>query len=97
MAVVESPGRVVVLDLAHPTTARPLVMEGTAAAIWHALAEPATVAQVAGQVAADFGVPAADVDADVLAFLGELETLGLLRQSGSDTHDTGPDPSNPCS
>lgn len=93
----DSPGRVVALDLSHPTTARPLVMEGPAAAIWHALAQPSTLAQVAARVAAGFGVPAAEVDTDVRAFLGELETLGLIRQSAAERHDTGPDPSSPCS
>jgi hypothetical protein len=92
VAVVESPGRVVVLALAHPTTARPLVMEGPAAAIWHALAEPATVAQVAELVAADFGVPATEVDGDVATFVADLESRGLLSQSVRGAQDTGRSP-----
>ena len=79
VAAVVSPGRVVVLDLATPQTARPFVMEGPSASIWAALAEPAPATEVAGRVGADFGIPAAEVDADVRAFLDELSSRGLAR------------------
>ena len=70
--------RVVVLGLADPATARPLVMEGPAAAIWHALAEPGTTAQVVERVASDFGLPATEVETDVTTFILELRRRRLV-------------------
>ena len=78
VAVVDDVTRVVVLGLADPATARPLVMEGPAAAIWHALDQPGTTAQVVQRVAADFGLPATEVESDVTAFLIELRRSGLV-------------------
>ncbi|WP_195908193.1 PqqD family protein [Nostocoides sp. HKS02] len=77
VAVVDHGERVVVLDLQDPQTARPLVMEGSAAAIWHALAEPRTTDQVVAAVALDFGLPATEVAADVRSFLTTLSERGL--------------------
>ena len=84
VAVVESPGRVVVLDLTTPQTARPFVMEGSAYAIWQALDEPRPRRPVVERVAADFGIPAAEVEPDVLAFLAELESRGLAPRPRAD-------------
>lgn len=84
VAVVESPGRVVLLPLEDPVSARPLVMEGPAAAIWQALGEPATAAEVVARVAVDFGVPAAEVEGDVMQFLAELLERRLLDTSDLD-------------
>ena len=98
-AVVESPGRVVVLDLRTPQTARPFA-EGPAYAVWQALAEQSTTDRVVERVAADFGIPAADVELDVRAFLAELESRGLASTSprGTGGRDgTGLDPASPCS
>lgn len=92
VAVVESPGRVVVLDLTTPQTARPFAMEGSAWAIWQALAEPSTTAQIVERVAADFGAPAAEVEPDVVTFLAELESQGLASASPRDAPDMGPVP-----
>jgi hypothetical protein len=78
IAVVDHGDRVVVLELSDPQTARPLVMEGSAAAIWHALAEPRTTDQVVAAVALDFGLPATEVDADVRGFLTTLRERGLV-------------------
>jgi hypothetical protein len=77
VAVVDHGARVVVLDLSALQTAHPLVMEGPAAAIWHALSEPRTAQQVTAAVAADFGLPATEVEADVVAFLDTLRERGL--------------------
>jgi hypothetical protein len=92
--VVDHGDRVVVLPLAEPTTARPLVMEGSAVAIWHALDEPGTTAQVVARVAADFGFPAAEVRGDVETFLGLLAARDLVLierdpRSGSDADSAG--------
>ena len=97
VAVVESPGRVVVLDLTTPQTATPFAMEGSARAIWRAMAEPSTTDQIVERVAADFGAPAAEVEPDVLTFLAELESRGLASQSPRDAPDMGPLPTWPCS
>lgn len=78
VAVVDGDTRVVVLGLADPATARPLVMEGPAAAIWHALAEPGTTAQVVQRVASDFGLPATEVETDVTTFIVELRRRRLV-------------------
>jgi hypothetical protein len=78
VAVVDGDTRVVVLGLADPATARPLVMEGPAAAIWHALAEPGTAAQVVQRVASDFGLPATEVETDVTTFIVELRRRRLV-------------------
>jgi hypothetical protein len=92
VAVVESPGRVVVLDLTTPQTARPFAMEGSAHAIWRALAEQSTTDQVVQRVAADFGIPAAEVEPDVLTFLADLESRGLASRSPRSTGDMGARP-----
>lgn len=76
--MVDGDTRVVVLGLADPATARPLVMEGPAAAIWHALQDPGTTAQVIERVAGDFGLPATEVEADVTAFIVELRRRRLV-------------------
>jgi Coenzyme PQQ synthesis protein D (PqqD) len=78
VAVVDGDTRVVVLGLADPATARPLVMEGPAAAIWHALEEPGTTAQVVQRVAADFGLPVTEVETDVSTFIVELRRRRLV-------------------
>ena len=78
VAVVDGDTRVVLLGLADPATARPLVMEGPAAAIWHALEEPGTTAEVVQRVAADFGLPATEVEADVSAFIEDLRRKMLV-------------------
>ena len=79
VAVVDHGSRVVVLDLSDPRTARPLAMDGPAAAIWHALEWPASTSEVVDRVAADFGLPAADVRVDVGSFIDRLASVGLVR------------------
>jgi hypothetical protein len=90
VAVVDHGPRVVVLDLSDPRTARPLVMEGPAAAIWHALSEPRTTEQVVAAVASDFGLPATEVEADVRGFLTTLRERGLAATSLTSVTDPGP-------
>ena len=93
-AVVDHGDRVVVLPLTDPATARPLVMEGSAVAVWHALDEPGTSAQVVARVAADFGFPAAEVRSDVETFLELLAARDIVLiesdpRSGSDADGAG--------
>jgi coenzyme PQQ synthesis protein D (PqqD) len=95
--MVESPSRVVVLDLTAPETATPLAMEGSAYAIWQELAVPSTTDQVLERVAAAFGVPRAELEPDVLSFLDVLESRGLASRSPRGVADTGPRPTGPCS
>ena len=78
--MVETPDRVVVLALSDPATARPLVMEGPAAAVWRALEVPGSTPEVVARVAADFGLPAAEVGPDVATFLVELAARGLVER-----------------
>ena len=86
VAVVDRGTRVVVLALSDPTTARPLVLEGPAAAVWHALAERGTSHEVAERVAASVGLPVTAVEPDVAAFLEQLAAVALV---GPPTDDTG--------
>lgn len=89
-AVVDHGARVVVLDLSTLQSATPLVMEGPAAAIWHALSQPRTAEQVSAAVAADFGLPATEVEADVIAFLAILRERGLAAARPTPEPDPGP-------
>lgn len=79
VAVIDHGDRVVVLDLSRPADARPLVLEGPAAAVWHAIAEPGTAADIVARVAADFDLPATEVRHDVESFLSALADQGLAR------------------
>jgi hypothetical protein len=94
VAVVDEGVRVVVLDLSDLERARPLVLEGSAAAVWHALAEPGTARQVAAAVARDFGLPATEVEPDVRDFLASLRRRGLAVSSL--IADTDRPSTNPC-
>ena len=78
VAFVDSPGRVVVLDLSEPATAQPFVMEGPAEAIWRALDAPGTTDEVVSRVAREFGAPAAQVAGDVVDFLADLRARRLV-------------------
>lgn len=88
VAVVDHGSRVVVLALTDPAAARPLVLQGPAAAVWHALDEPRTTADVVSHVTADVGIPAAEVEHDVATFLSELAARGLIRPADPDTMTT---------
>lgn len=88
LAVVDSGDRVAVLNLerlAQP----PAVMEGTGAAVWQAIGDGGTLAEVTARVAATYEVPPAAIEADVAAFVESLLELGLV--SVSDDRDTSGD------
>ncbi|MDR6862392.1 PqqD family protein [Phycicoccus sp. 3266] len=88
VAVVDRGARVVVLPLADPATGRPMVLEGPAAAVWHALDEPGTSQEVARRVADAVGVPAAEVEADVAGFLLRLAAVRVVEPPPDDTDAT---------
>ena len=81
VAVIDHDDRVVALNLENPA-APPVVLEGTAATIWHLLDEAGTEIQLVGAVARAFNVHPATVRADVHAFLLHLSELGLASRSG---------------
>jgi len=81
VAAVEHEDRVVALDLSSPA-APPVVLEGTAALIWHLLGEEDSEVRLVGLVARAFQVHPAHVRADVHAFLLHLNDLGLVTRSG---------------
>jgi len=72
-------GRVAVLDLAD-IAAVPFVLEGSASAIWNAVAESGSAGAdgVLTAVAGRFGLDPIDVEDDVRAFLDELVGRALI-------------------
>lgn len=79
LAVVESPGRVVVLDLTR-LDRPPVVLEGTAAEIWHAIDGVRDDETICTDLAASYGMLPEQIRADVLACLTQLTDLGLVQQ-----------------
>jgi hypothetical protein len=78
LAQVPSEGRVAMIDLdrlADP----PMVLEGTAAAIWAAIDGRRTVAEVVDLVAEEYALAADDIRTDVEAFLADLAERGLVQ------------------
>jgi len=69
--------RFVVLPLSDPA-GQPQVLEGSAAMIWAALADGAAAfGEIIGRVAETAGTAQAVVEADVIAFVDDLASLGL--------------------
>lgn len=58
--------------------AAPTHVGGSAAAVWHGLAGAVTLPELVQQVAAEVGVPAAELEADVRNLLDALVPLGLV-------------------
>lgn len=56
----------------------PLVLRDSGAEIWWAVREGGTLDEITHRVAERVGVPAADIIADVAAFLDDLVARGLL-------------------
>ena len=80
-AYVESPERVVVLDLSH-LELPPYVFEGSAAQVWTCLDGDRTEAEVVNDLAEAFDVPAEVVEPDVKLFVDRLVDLGLVVGAG---------------
>jgi hypothetical protein len=76
-AYVESPDRVVVLDLDH-LDLPPYVFEGTAAQIWARLDGDRPEAEIVSHLAEAFQAPVEVVAADVRQFVDRLRELGLV-------------------
>jgi hypothetical protein len=79
LAVVASEDRVVVLDLDHPDRP-PIVLEGTARAIWSAIADGRTTAEINDAVAHAYGVAPERTFADVDAFLADMLIAEIIRE-----------------
>lgn len=77
LAVVRGDRRTVVLDLDRPAEP-PVVLADSGRAIWDAVAERSSVADVVGAVADGYGEDAAVVGPPVRSFLAELVERGLL-------------------
>jgi Coenzyme PQQ synthesis protein D (PqqD) len=58
----------------------PKTLAGTGRALWHALARPMAPAALAAELAAEFGVDPARVEADIAPVLAELSRIGALDQ-----------------
>jgi hypothetical protein len=78
-AYVESPERVVVVDLDHPGLP-PYVFEGTAAHLWSCLDGERTESEIVTDLAAAYDVPVEVVTPDVRQFVDRLDHLGLIAQ-----------------
>jgi len=78
--VVESDGRVAILNLAH-LDQDPLILEGTAHAIWRALGEHHDLDAINRAVAAEFDMHPATTRAHVCAFLEDLSSAGIARST----------------
>jgi hypothetical protein len=76
-AYVETPERVVVLDLDHVDRA-PYVFEGSAAQVWACVDGDRTETEIVADLAAAFEVPAEVVMPDVRQFVDRLRDLGLI-------------------
>lgn len=77
LAIVAGDERTVVLDLDRLGDP-PLVLDGSAEAVWDALAEPRTSNEVIGEVAERYGESPETVGPSVRAFLSDLIDRGLL-------------------
>ena len=76
-AYVESPERVVVVDLDH-LELPPYVFEGTAAQVWGCLDGDRTEDEIVADLAEAYDAPVAVVEPDVRAFVERLRGLGLI-------------------
>ena len=76
-AYVETPERVVVLDLDHLDRA-PYVFEGSAAQVWACVDGDRTEVEIGHDLAEAFGVPIGVVAPDVRRFVDHLADLGLI-------------------
>ena len=81
-AYVESPHRVVVLDLSNLDRA-PYVFEGSAAQVWACVDGDRTESEIVTDLAEAFEAPVEVVAADVREFVDRLRDLGLIVTDGT--------------
>lgn len=72
--------RTVVLDL-DARECLPRLLEGSAAAVWHAIDGRRRDHEVVAAVAREFEVPTDQIEVDVMRFLRELTEAGLLSEA----------------
>lgn len=76
------PGAGETVVLAHLPEGRPMVLRGSAAAIWHCVLAQVSISDVISDVRATLADSPDDLDELVLAFLRELQQAGLVLLSG---------------
>ncbi|WP_181027179.1 MULTISPECIES: PqqD family protein [unclassified Rathayibacter] len=79
LAFVEDDAQAVLLNLLSPFPV-PLVLKGTAHAIWRRLEHPSTTVEILAGLADEFGVPREVLEEDVLSFLLELSTADVVHR-----------------
>jgi hypothetical protein len=82
-AYVESPGRVVVLDLAH-LDLPPYLFEGSAAQVWVCLDGDRSEAEIVADLAEAYAVRPEVIEPDVRQFVDRLVGLGLIVTAAGD-------------
>lgn len=78
IAWVSSDDRVVIVRL-DDLAAEPLVLSGSAAAIWVATEAPATLEEIVGRVASGYARPPSDIADEVAGFIETCRELGILK------------------
>ncbi|TDX78340.1 MULTISPECIES: PqqD family protein [Rathayibacter] len=78
IAVVEETERVTVLDLVHDD-ARPIVLTGSALAVWNEIDGESDQSEITRRLASTFDQDAAGMLEDVAAFLRHLESAHVIR------------------
>lgn len=94
LAVVDSPERVVLLNLRRPAEPARILL-GTAAEIWRTIDGERAQREVVERMASSYGVGPAEVLSDVVSFCVDLEHDGLLINRSLDargTAEVGPSP-----
>lgn len=81
VAFVDDGDRVMLLDVAHPRSARPQLLAGSAADIWRAIDGVRTTTAIVDTVANRFEFSQPTLPAEVLSFLDCLSDAGLASPS----------------
>ena len=83
VAFVQSPdgGRVAVLHLAQDV---PVILVGTAAAVWNGLDGTRTETDLIEELARDYGTDAAAIQKDVMRLIQELSSASMITLSPTD-------------
>lgn len=79
LMVSEVDGELVMMDIVKGTY---YGLDPVAARIWQAVAQPTSIADVCAQMLAQYEVDPATCEAEVLAFVADLEKAGLVSAEG---------------